>query len=290
LKNTEITETASRQATALRALTMILHWFATDKNKAVKRIIEECQTDFSWRQICLAVAECVKEEHIIPIHSPEKTKKFLEQIFNITEDRQLIAWDWWHLINDGSNPEGYLLKQKEWWKFLGVRENRELLLYCQREYLHERFKDYDPARKDLWKEHNRPWDFDHIFPSFYTYNRKDDAKYMAVCHKWCNTIGNLRAWPFEENRSDQKDLPGEKIKSEEELKNSFIEKTEMEGFSPDNGDKVRHEKDISLKFIRTCLDRFIRIYGHWYKQNSIDELQKAIDNEKKEVLSNHSGD
>jgi hypothetical protein len=39
-----------------------------------------------------------------------------------------------------------------------------MLLYAERQYINTHFRNYDPARQDMWAEENRPWDFDHIVP------------------------------------------------------------------------------------------------------------------------------
>ena len=45
---------------------------------------------------------------------------------------------------------------------------------------------YDPARKDFWKGHNRPWDYDHILAKTYVHSKQEDHK--RACGEWLNTI------------------------------------------------------------------------------------------------------
>jgi hypothetical protein len=150
-----------------------------------------------------------------------------------------------------------------------------MLLYAQRDYMSKRFKKYNPARKDLWKDHNRPWDYDHILPHVFFYNRKDGKKFMKVCQEWGNTIGNLRAWPFEDNRSDQTTLANEKLRDEEKRSESFIEsKEECDAFSV--GDSARTSREGFLTFANVCRNRLVRIYNDWYSANSIEDIVRQL--------------
>ena len=72
----------------------------------------------------------------------------------------LNDWQWWNLV------EGDDKKEKEVWPFLyRVKDETELLVYAQRAFIKARFESYDPARQDMWEQHDRPWDYDHILPS-----------------------------------------------------------------------------------------------------------------------------
>jgi len=43
--------------------------------------------------------------------------------------------------------------------------NHEMLIYAQRAFMALRFRNYDPADRETWERHDRPWDFDHILAS-----------------------------------------------------------------------------------------------------------------------------
>ena len=72
-----------------------------------------------------------------------------------------------------------------------------LLKVAEREAYEKFFSDYDPARRDLWEDSNRPWDDDHIVP-------KDWISHSGQWKKCCNnivwSIGNFAQIPFEINR------------------------------------------------------------------------------------------
>ena len=150
--------------------------------------------------------------------------------------------------------------------------NKELLLYAQRHYLADRFRDYDPSEKDMWEDYNCPWDYDHILAHYYTYYKQGKMKKFSG--KWVGTIGNLRAWPAEDNRSDQKDLAKDKIKTEA-LAGSFLEKTEIPQFSC--GASVRDKADDALSFAMACWQRTVRIYKDWFDSMDIKNLLKPTE-------------
>ena len=78
----------------------------------------------------------------------------LEELIVCPDERTLEAWRWYKLVEKGDETA-----RTRTWPFLHrVKEGRELLLYAQRAYIKRRF-DYDPARADMWEQHDRPWDF-----------------------------------------------------------------------------------------------------------------------------------
>jgi hypothetical protein len=271
-KTAENIEDFSDWKITVQVLASVLHWFAVDKNKAVNRILAFCKGDFSPETIRTALATCIRESLILPLNSPDELKKFVAmESLAALSDKQLAGWNWAQLIYKDGDPEGNAIRYKKWYGFLGFRLNREMLLYAQRIYMAKRFGDYNPARKDLWKEHNRPWDYDHILPHKLFYNRKDDNKFMKVCQQWGDMIGNLRAWPFEDNRSDQMKLAINKLTDEQFLVDSFIKgRDECVAFSA--GDDVRRSKEALLRFATASQNRLIRIYESWYFTLKIDKI------------------
>jgi hypothetical protein len=201
-------------------------------------------------------------------------------------EANIAGWNWWKLIYKENDAENNEVRRKKWEGFLNFRGNRELLLYAQRHFLARRFSDYNPARKDLWEAHNRPWDFDHILPQSYFRNRKDGAHYMGLCQTLGNTIGNYRAWPYEDNRSDQAELAKVKLKGDPtRLEDSFLTIEEMREFS--QGDDVRHKEPAARMFIEAGRKRLLRIYREWYETVGVSEL---IDIEKDVRSIVHGGE
>jgi hypothetical protein len=152
---------------------------SSDIEPAIRTSVPSLQRGLVWR----------------PLHSPAEVESFLK-----LPEREFENWHWWRLSHAGGDLKGAETRRDTWEAFLKFRDNGELLLYAQRSLLAKRFPDYDPARRELWDSHNRPWDFDHILGSYYLYYGRGGFK--AICDEWAPTIANLRAWPFEDNLSD----------------------------------------------------------------------------------------
>jgi hypothetical protein len=98
---------------------------------------------------------------------------------------------------------GRLDKVKETFKpfIKSIFNNKELLLYAQREYLTTEFDEGLFCLDDT----SVPYDWDHIFPNAWD-SRKGNCKIQDFLRDWYNTNGNFWACSFEFNRSVH-DLP-----------------------------------------------------------------------------------
>jgi hypothetical protein len=256
---------------AMQALATLIHWFASEKAKVANRVYACCRDELSIGNIQLAMKESIGAGEMHTLHSPEAVGAFVQ----LPKD-DLKNWHWGKLIHIEGDVEGTETRRKLWEGGLNFRNNRELLLYAQRDFLERRFRDYDPARKDLWEAHNRPWDFDHILASYYFYNRKDRGNFRGACGQWGYTIGNLRAWPFEDNRSDRDETADGKVKGDPvRLKDSFLNPDEERAFS--GGDKVRGDEATVRSFAGSCRERLLRVYREWYKSVGVAELLTTVE-------------
>ncbi len=251
-------------------------WFGS-KNKRVADHVSSLysflMSDLSPEGIYNAVA------HSYDLFNPVVTKDELEKFIVLPELEKVKEWTWWSLIQNEDEIEQAKNKVK-WDSCVSILcDKRSLLLYAQRSFINKRFPDYDPARKDLWEEHNRPWDYDHILPHYYTRHYKANNSFMAFCQQWANKNGNFRAWPFEDNRSDQKTLAGEKLNNEtpnepdtetEAMKASFITPNELLGYN--QGREVIENAESALKFAESCRSRLLRIYNEWFDSLEIGVL------------------
>lgn len=140
-------------------------------------------------------------------------------------------------------------------------------------FLEETFKDYDPARKDLWAEYNRPWDYDHILPQSVV-NRWEHDTVDNQTWLWC--IGNFAAIPLEENRSknDREDW-----QYYDERKGSWPEIFDVEQIT--SSYKVDNADDGGLSFRSAVCKRFIRLYTMLYE--ALEPLLKELPIEDREV-------
>jgi hypothetical protein len=99
-------------------------------------------------------------------------------------------------------------------------DNRDLILYAQRDFLSKIFNLRDYYLEDT----NQPFDWDHISPRKYTLKRG----IPTIFNKWYGSIGNFRAWPFSLNRSDQDVFPAKKFNPISDKWNTNKEKIEFD--------------------------------------------------------------
>jgi hypothetical protein len=256
----------------MQALCTAIHWFAPEKAKVANRVFAQCRERSLMRHenIRTALLESMNEGEMHQIHRPEAVERLLD-----LPDANFKDWNWWAPIQGDGKPEGILQRRRDWEGFLNFRKEKELLLYAQRGFLASRFPHYEPARKDLWEAHNRPWDYDHLLAWKFFYNRKDGSLFRSVCGEWGNTIGNFRAWPFEDNRSDQAQKAREKLSMDGKLdanllEQSFIEPEQVDGFS--GGDSTRGDEATARLFAETCRSRLLKIYRAWYESADVAAL------------------
>lgn len=182
--------------------------------------------------------------HLLPIPSPEVLKKAIDNTilsargiyggFGNPEHDFWKKWRWYErfagrLTNDltqfyksavgdlwqshyqdGDTAANSSAKHLEaWTAFIDKLWNeRRLLLYAQRQWLVEWFPDYDPTAPDQLEDTDRPWDFDHIHPEKLV---RRHWHIPPIIKDWHSSIGNLRAWPLEANRSDGANTPADKL-------------------------------------------------------------------------------
>jgi hypothetical protein len=262
-----------------QALTSWIHWFALDKGKAVNCIYAECKgkNSFSPGTLKEAIRLALAKDNSLLAVLPSKEHMIA---FMMQPQSNIDDWNWWNLVNDTQGQIDELRKQILEQVVYRILGNKEILLYVQREYLNGQFDNYDPSDTDMWQDYNSPWDYDHILPHSCVYNRKG-WKFQKFCTKWVNTIGNLRAWPAEENRSWQAESAVQKISTDDIRRNSFLllakdedgksdEERELKAFSA--GDKVLDDPKAALHFANACWFRIVRIYGEWYDCVRIADL------------------
>lgn len=106
--------------------------------------------------------------------------------------------DWYsdgcNLPLDRGTEDSEVWRGQAWLSFVKQLKNRQdLVIYAQRKTLSGWFEGYDPTRPDQIEDTDCPWDFDHIFPSYFT-----GTWYVPqIIKDWHGSIGNLRAWPAE---------------------------------------------------------------------------------------------
>lgn len=132
-----------------------------------------------------------------------------------------------------------------------------VLKLFQKDYYKEHFGDYDPSRRDLWADTNRPWDHDHIVPQQWG---EDVGEWSHVVKKLIGSIGNIADIPFELNRSkgdraDWSHYDDNAASLLGEGKESLLEKIKAESFRKQLSTKRNAVED----FFSLVLARFLMI-------------------------------
>ena len=262
------------QRPKLIALATTLHWFSVDSAAAVGKLFIEnkisalssMENEFNGI-LNFYSGEENDSKIVLKVLSSKNLNKILTKPQN---NDDLKNWRWWtEYINNSKFERNEILeREKGLVPFLnrlfegntGRGKARYLLLYAQRKYLARKFSDYDPSNSDLWEQDNRPWDFDHILPSAVLgYNQ---GTFREVCRQWAGTIGNLRAWPMEENRS-RGDQQAFKTITGCDVENSFLTTNDISSFSMERDDVYDLKK--SHTFVCAVRERLLKIYEEWQK-------------------------
>jgi len=260
-------DNAAKLRKPILGLATALHWFGVDKARAVAAVYEKLKTESLRAEVFRGLLKDIYNlsEGRIGLHHIPTPEILASLIVLPTDEATLKDWAWWKLAR-GPAPDRR--EKPEYPALQRLKEERELLIYAQRAYMKRQFGDYDPARQDLWEQHNRPWDYDHILASAKVYYKPgifDGVKAWVYC------IANLRVWPMEDNRSDQaKPLIGDEGKLNDNLGDSFIEDTERDGFQ--KGYEGITVASNVCTFIGSAKNRLLRIYREWYDTLEIGVL------------------
>lgn len=176
--------------------------------------------------------------------------------------------------------------------------SRSILLYAQREWLMKWFPGFDPSLPEYMEDKNRPWDYDHIHAQNFLQSPNGNTLrgIPRLVRDWHGSIGNLRAWPLEANRSDGAIEPATKfmdIGDEEwrygvldaKIKRaaSFINENDFSstwGACVDAGQPRQYLKDMSgesahaarRSLMQGIIRRVIALYGEWYVSLKVGDL------------------
>jgi len=267
---------SQEQIIALRkpvlGLSTALHWFGDDRARAAEFIYGKnfCGDKLSPETFANTL-QCCQElpgnrRGIFKLITPNELANLIPQ--PTPTDQKLKDWNFWNLIVENSDARAD--SEKHVWPFLErLMKSKNLLLYAQRDFMCSRFEDYDPSRTDTWRESNRPWDYDHILPAATLYNKRG-KQLKKACDQWVNKIGNLRAWPLEENRSRSNEIALNSIDIVD-YENSFLhDEEECKAFSMSESNIDDPEK--AAAFMNAARNRMIRIYKNWFETLEIGKL------------------
>ena len=203
------------------------------------------------------------------------------------------------VFNDEQEEQSLESYKKAWGRFfVKVGWNKSMLLYAQREWINQWFPDFDPSLPDSLKDLNCPWDYDHIHPQNYIKNVQNERNLRnipQIIRIWHGSIGNLRAWPMELNRSDSDKSPISKLTkvAEREACYGIDSSGRLRDASLISEDDFSHwksampESNVGHNYLayphshshRTALlkgiiIRFVAIYSEWYQSLRIGDLTR----------------
>lgn len=194
-----------------------------------------------------------------------------------------------------SDRDPFLLnfEEENLWPFLNATlYQKDLVAYSQKDFL---YKQFQPEHYGL-EDTNVPFDWDHISPQNAIAIRPVPKPIESVY----GTIGNLRAWPYSLNRTDQavtpylkfnplesntkEDLPTllnqfkRVLKNEESIASRLaLKKVLLNASVCDiewgncNADKLKYRSDWEQVYL-LIMKRVIRLYQNWYEGLLIDDL------------------
>ena len=242
----------------VQALAFYINWFGKDYcTKCVNTIfyhIKDSNTDNYRCKIVEALLSLIQRQFLGVFYSPDLFASVFRAISNDSE------WRPWK-NNNSSKP---------WWPCWNtICYNKELLLYAQRKYLKTYFSLYDPAKLDMWEEHNRPWDYDHIIPQDWIHQKGAWRKeYTEYCEAWLNCNGNFAAIPFEKNRGKSNNAEWDEytyIDNDKNNKELLLCDDEIDRFGELFDRSIQTNKDQAHNFVIKTKDRAIRIYQECYR-------------------------
>ena len=297
-----------RQDTRKRILGVLtaIAFFAPNPSAFIARLWKR-KSGAWWQGTFLEKNMRMKDDKLVmlPLPSPEELQKSLSEVLPENEWKN---WNWYdnltrqypkkansiyaqrckNLLGSENNDVESRPVDMAWSAFWGkLWDERRLVLYTQRHWIDTFFPGYNPAAPDQIEDSDRPFDWDHIFPQSYIYNMKRPILNLWR-DRWPRTIGNLRAWPMELNRSDGKMTPTEKLSngiaesfgkqwnkilpdSATVREASFIDEDGWKDWQKCDGDEwdikqaLTHDSELGKTLLKAITERLCAIYTNWYE-------------------------
>lgn len=286
--------------------------------------VEKLQDFFNRKHFLQTMAIDAKgRQHMIPLLKPNVLQEALEKrilgyrgcVDTISQPDSTIwkDWNWWQWLIDKKRPRDIddalhsVFEQENltadeiesdrirdtWSQFIGALwDNKSVLLYVQRDWINRWFPDFDPSLPEFLEDKNRPWDYDHIHPQSFLQGPNGGTlrALPSIITDWHNSIGNLRAWPLEANRSDGDAPPSIKLKTvsseeanyyisaENKCEASFITHEFYNRYwskcTPVNGKRLNDDETFLERqaLIKAIVWRFLAIYRQWYDDLKLSTL------------------
>jgi hypothetical protein len=204
------------------------------------------------------------------------------------------------IIDGITETEARITERREyaWSAFIRrTISNSELLLFAQRIWLSKWYREFDPTNPIQLQDTEQPWDIDHVHPQNFVQGRQNIP---GLISQWHATVGNLRAWPSEINRSQHDLYPEKKISdpNDQEKKHYGLETAKdlrsasaISNYQDWNDSHPGPQADAPLHYLRNSTPdthkqwqpnrealvraistRYVHLYACWYKELRMNEL------------------
>ena len=243
-------------------------WFGQDFVYTIKKIWTHVAEPDFWSDKYFINEGWIRQ---YPVVCPDLLKKFFfDRVNNPQEDYRItpndgILWETWTESlcrpEDITDEEYENRINKGWFDFIynNLFKNKTLILVAQREYINETFKEY--CEFDVLEDTSRPYDWDHIFPQNFVKGRW----YMDSRTKsWEERIGNLRAMPLSDNRSEHDSMsPAERFNTPQAKKDYFVKENDLKFWEELDANHKRileGDTDNILRHAKAIITRMRNIY------------------------------
>lgn len=260
-----------------------LLWFGRDKRKIASALfasLKMSDNSGEYVQWSNATRDLTLQKLTIPLLAPHTFKKVMRYIIKkgqltgdllnvdhysvLINDKKFMYYIQDHFfINLEVNVQNLITT---WGEFVKkVIWNRDLILFAQREYMCDKFKEFN--QYENVEDTNKPWDWDHIYPISWVYNKDKINQFVKF---WVNSIGNLRALSYDDNRSESNSFsPEERLNIDDNRLDSFVNNDNYKDWQLLNASLKRIRTDNhtgASMLINAVVNRTINIYEKWYDE------------------------
>ena len=191
----------------------------------------------------ILITHKVDSDHLSTIKENNLLSEKIVNVLHQTEEENSVLENWNLLVNR-------------------IYYNKSLLLYVQKDYLNQKFKEFNQFENI--DDTNRPWDWDHIYPISWVYNNRG---INPLVRSWVNSIGNFRALSYDDNRSESNNVsPKIRFEADNNKKESFISENDFLYWDQiDNGFwRVKDDEHQVTIFLSAVIHRMVNIYENWF--------------------------
>lgn len=222
----------------ITGLLLLLLWFCN--KSCTSKVINYWYSKIQSKESIEEVRECIADAIIYGIG-----QDWIDVIYSPDEIRDALTNDDYLISDFNANPINISL--------VNLWYDKSLLLFAQRKYLSENYRNYNPMDTKRWQYNICPWDFDHIVPQNWVRNKHNVSQDFK---DWIDTIGNLAAIPFEVNRAKHDDASYDYYANRDDLifDDRFIK----------FGSEDAKDNDKGKLFAKVVFDRFLNIYSDCY--------------------------